>query len=67
MLPGRFLFDVCLISPCIYRKMCKNKSIEIRFFYGSENIQENKGVPDRPVSNNQFSSVTLNKLAMKAI
>ena len=34
-------------------------------FTSSENIQRKEGVPDRSVSNNQFSSVTLNELAIK--
>ena len=41
--------------------MYKNSS-----FYSSENIQKKECGPDRCVSDNQFSSVTLNKLAMKA-
>ena len=32
----------------------------------SENIRKKDGGPDRPVSNNRFSSVALKKLAMKA-
>ena len=32
----------------------------------SENIQKKEGGPDRSVSDNQSSSVTLNELAMKA-
>ena len=35
-------------------------------FKSSENIQEKEGGPDRSVSDNQSSSVTLNELAMKA-
>ena len=35
-------------------------------FKSSENIQKKEGGPDRSVSDNQFSSVTLNELAMKA-
>ena len=35
-------------------------------FKSSENIQKKEGGPDRSVSDNQSSSVTLNKLAMKA-
>ena len=35
-------------------------------FKSSENIQKTEGGPDRSVSDNQFSSVTLNELAMKA-
>ena len=35
-------------------------------FKSSENIQKNERGPDRSVSNNQFSKVILNELAMKA-
>ena len=35
-------------------------------FKSSENIQKIEGGPDRSVSDNQSSSLTLNKLAMKA-
>ena len=35
-------------------------------FKNSENIQKKEGGPDRSVSDNQSSSVTLNVLAMKA-
>ena len=35
-------------------------------FKSSENIQKNEVGPDRSVSDNQSSSVTLNELAMKA-
>ena len=35
-------------------------------FKSSENNQKNEFGPDRSVSDNQSSSVTLNKLAMKA-
>ena len=35
-------------------------------FKSSENIQKKEYGPDRSVSDNQSSSVTLNKLAMKA-
>ena len=35
-------------------------------FKSSENIQKKKRGPDRSVSDNQSSSVTLNELAMKA-
>ena len=35
-------------------------------FKSSENIKKKEGGPDRPVSDNQSSLVTLNKLAMKA-
>ena len=35
-------------------------------FKSSENIQKKEGEPDRSVSDNQSSSVTLNELAIKA-
>ena len=35
-------------------------------FKSSENIKNKEGGPDRSVSDNQSSSVTLNELAMKA-
>ena len=43
-----------------------NKNIKISSFKSSKNIQKKEGVPDRSVSDNQSSSVTLNELAMKA-
>ena len=46
--------------------MCANKNIKMSSFKSSENIQKPEGVPDRSVSDNQSSSVTLNELAMKA-
>ena len=42
------------------------KNIKMRSFKSSENIQKKEGGPDRSVSDNQSSSVTLNELAMKA-
>ena len=44
----------------------KNKNIKLSSFKSSENIQKKEGGPDRSVSDNQSSSVTLNELAMKA-
>ena len=38
----------------------------MRSFKSSENIQKKEGGPYRSVSDNQFSSVTLNELAMEA-
>ena len=35
-------------------------------FKSSENIRKKEGGPDRSVSDNQSSSVTLNELALKA-
>ena len=43
-----------------------NKNIKMSSFKSSKNIQKKKGGPDRSVSDNQSSSVTLNRLAMKA-
>ena len=43
-----------------------NKNIKMKSFKSSENIQKKEGGPDRSVSDNQSSSVTLNELAMKA-
>ena len=44
----------------------KNKNIKMSYFKSIENIQKNEVGPDRSVSDNQSSSVTLNKLTMKA-
>ena len=46
--------------------MAPNKNIKMNSFKSSENIQKKEGGPDRSVSDNQSSSVTLNELAMKA-
>ena len=43
-----------------------NKTIKMSSFKSSKNIQKKEGGPDKSVSDNQFSSVTLNELAMKA-
>ena len=43
-----------------------NKNIKLSIFKSSENIQKKEDRPDRSVSDNQSSSVTLNELAMKA-
>ena len=43
-----------------------NKNIKMSFFKSSENIQKKEGGPDRSVSDNHSSSVTLNELAMNA-
>ena len=43
-----------------------NKNIKMSSFKSSENIQKKEDGPDRSVSDNQSSSVTLNDLAMKA-
>ena len=44
----------------------KKKYIKMSSFKSSENIQKKEGGPDRSVSDNQSSSVTLNELPMKA-
>ena len=43
-----------------------NKNIPMISFKSSEKIQKKEGGPDRSISDNQSSSVTLNELAMKA-
>ena len=43
-----------------------NKNIKTSSSKSSENIQNKEGAPDRSVSDNQSSSVTLNELAIKA-
>ena len=43
-----------------------NKNIKMSSFKSSKHIQKKEGGPDRPVSDNQSSSMTLNKQAMKA-
>ena len=54
-----FRANVRLIMP-------PNKNIKMSSFKSSKNIQKKEGGPDRSVSDNQSSSVTLNELAMKA-
>ena len=46
--------------------LISNKNIKMSSFKSSENIQKTECGPDRYVSDNQSSSVTLNELAMKA-
>ena len=41
-----------------------NKNIKMRSLKSSKNIQKKVGGPDRSVSDNQSSSVTLNELAI---
>ena len=43
-----------------------NKSSKVRSFKSSVNIQKKEFGPDCTVSNNKFSSRTLNELTMKA-
>ena len=53
-------FDFCIESKPT------DRNIKLSSFKSSENIQKKEGRPDRSVSDNQSSSVTLNELAMKA-
>ena len=46
--------------------LLSNKNITMSSFKSSENLQKKEGGPDRSVSDNQSSSVTLNELAIKA-
>ena len=41
------------------------KTIKVSSLKSSENVQKKEDWPDCTVSNNKFSSVTLNELAMK--
>ena len=43
-----------------------NRNIKMSSFKSSEKIQKKEGGPDRSLSDNPSSSVTLNELAMKA-
>ena len=54
------------VQPCLCRTFTEtaNKNIKLSSFKSSENIQKKEGGPDSTVSNNQFSSVTLNELAI---
>ena len=54
--------DVYTYCGCFF----SNKNIKMSSFKSSENIQKKEVGPDRSVSDSQSSSVTLNKLAMKA-
>ena len=56
-----------MTSGCLLEiKFTFNKNIKKSYFKSSENIQKREGWPDRSVSDNQSSLVTLNELAMKA-
>ena len=47
--------------------MTTNKNIKVSFFKSSENIQKKECGPDCTVSNNKFTSVTLNELEMYTV
>ena len=51
------------MSDFILSRNPSNKNIKMSSFKSSENIQKKEGGPDRSVSDNQSSSVTLNELA----
>ena len=55
----------CNVYPFTSHFYITNRNIKMSSFKSSENIQKKKGEPDRSVSDNQPSSVTLNELAMK--
>ena len=59
---GRFLGLLYGTTPAA---VTTNKNINMSSFKSSENIQKKEGGPDRSVSDNQYSSVTLNELAKK--
>ena len=52
----------------VLRKNIKmpNKNIKMSSFKSSESVQKKECGPDRSISDNQSSSVTLDELAMKA-
>ena len=60
---GRFLGLPHGTAPA---EVTTNKNIKMSSFKSSGNIQKKEDGPDRSVSDNQFSSVTLNEMAMKA-
>ena len=63
------LWEYMLLNFCftdVQRIVRINKNTKMSSFKSSENIQKKEGGPDRSVSDIQSSSVTLNKLAMKA-
>ena len=53
-------------GPLFRAAVTTNKNIKMSSFKSSENIQKKEVGPDRSVTDNQSSSVTLNELAMKA-
>ena len=53
--------------PFTIKRFTTNKNIKMSSFKSSKNIKKKEVGPDKSVSDNQLSSVTLNKLAMKAL
>ena len=60
------MYSLCITRTPPYRIKPLNKNIKMSSFKSSENIQKKEDGPDRSVSDNQSSSVTLNELAMEA-
>ena len=63
------LWAYTLLNFCytvVQRMVRINKNTKMSSIKSSENIQKKEGGPDRSVSDIQSSSVSLNKLAMKA-
>ena len=50
----------------LFARLSNHSKPHLGSFKSSENIQKKKDGSDRYVSNNQFSSVTLDELAMEA-
>ena len=61
-----YLMRIIIIHVPTFTHFFINKNIKMSSLKSSENIQKNEDGPDRSVSDNQSSSVTLNELAMKA-
>ena len=58
--------NLLLTTQRLFCAKTSNKIIKMSSFKSSENIQKKEGGPDRSVSDNQSSSVTMNELAMRA-
>ena len=56
---GIIMFSPVNLSFTMRALVIRNKNIKMSSFKSSENIQKNEGGPDRSVSDNQSSSVTL--------
>ena len=63
---GRAFSDEIVFLYLEHKAILFNKNIKMSSFKSSENIQKKEVGPDRSVSDNQSSSVTLNELAIKA-
>ena len=56
------IFPIMLLKHLYGALVWENKNIKTSSFKSSENIQKKEDGSDSTVSNNQFSSVTLNEL-----